>query len=101
MKLLRDDSGCALVWSDGSVVTRSPNKQTHLARSRPNAAFRPRPESAVQITRKNRKIATSQKRSNDAFEFLNRAVRRPGPLRENDQDIASLGEKLTTNGETL
>src|SRR5215831_1843812 len=101
MQLLSDGDSYALLRSDRSVIARGPNEQTHLARPWPSTAFRPRPKSAIQITGKNRHIPTSQKGSDACFEFLENAVRGTGSLRENDQDVARLGEKLTAKSETL
>src|SRR5690242_14850676 len=101
MKLLSYNGAGAFFWRNRSIIARRSDKEADLARSWPTLAFGPSAESALQVTRKNWHIPTRNECANPTFEFLDNTVRRSCSLREDDQDVASLSEKLTTNRQAL
>src|SRR5882724_8322552 len=62
-------------------------------------ALRPRLKSALQIARQNRDVPPRDERANSRFEFAGLARFRSRALRENDQDIFGIAEKLRAEGE--
>src|SRR5207253_5463167 len=101
LKFRGDESARAFFGRHRSIIARRADDQAHFTRFRPAVAFRPGAESAVQITRENRNVSTSHERANATLEFIKLSRGGASSFRKNDQDVAGIRKKLTTDRETL